>query len=216
MKILRPHYSAVAKILQRRELNKKNGDEVEKKLNQSRSSSAGKLLGEIIAEFVFEAPEMITKEFAEIKEENEIYILKIKKSFFQNIKMETSVFDDPIEYDFENENCFDDLVNDVLVKGGKYNNEFSSEAMKYSLSFYGIDLLDCIISENEYLEIEFKILPKLPSLHKTDSASSSDCTIKGEAFDKAIEQPLDIKIINAISNISYLISELKSCLGFEN
>lgn len=163
MKISFPHYSVVAEILQKKELNKKNGDEVEKKLNQGRSSSAGKLLGEIIAEFVFEDPEMITKEFAEIKEENEIYILKIKKSFFQNIKMETSVFDDPTEYDFENENCFDDLVNDVLVTGGKYNNEFSSEAMKYSLSFYGIDLLNCRITENEYLEIKFKILPKLPS-----------------------------------------------------
>ncbi len=164
MKILRPRYSAVAKILQRRESNKKDGAEVEKKLNKSKSESAGIFFGEIIAESVFENPKMITKKFAEIKEENEIYALKIKKNFFQDIKMETSVFDDyPIEYDFENENCFDDLVNDVLVKGGKYNNEFSSEAMKYTLSFYGIDLLDCIISENEYLEIKFKILPKLPS-----------------------------------------------------
>ncbi len=217
MKISFPHYSVVAEILQKKELNKKNGDEVEKKLNQSKSSSAGKLLGEIIAEFVFKDPEMITREFAKIKEENEIYNLKIKKSFFQNRKIETSIFDDyPREYDFADEKCFDNLMNDILVEGGKYNNEFSSEAIKYSLSFYGIDLLICRITENEYLEIEFKILPKLPSLYKTDNVSSSDCTVKGEDFDNAIEQPFNIKIINAISNITYLLSELKSCLGFEN
>ena len=217
MKILRPHYSAGAKILQEGKLNKKAGDEVEKKLNKSKSESAGNFLGEIIAESVFENPKMITKKFAEIKEKNEIYNIKIKKIFFQDKKIETSIFDDyPIEYDFEDEKCFDALVNDVLVKGGKYNNKFSSEAMKYSLSFYGIDLLDCIISENEYLEIKFKILSKLPSLCKTDSAFSSDCTIKGEDFDNVIEQPFEAKVVNAISNISYILSELKSCLGFEN
>lgn len=217
MKISLPHYSVVAEILQRKELNKKNGDEVGKKLNQSKSSSAGKLFGEIIADFIFENPKMITREFAEIKEENEIYNFKIKKSFFQNIKIETSIFDDyPREYDFEDEKCFDDLMNDVLAEGGKYNNEFSSEAMKYSLSFYGIGLLNCRITENEYLKIKFKILPKLPSLHKTDRASSSDCTVKGEDFDNAIEEPLDVKVINVISNIGYLISELKVCLGFKN
>ena len=43
MKILRPHYSAGAKILQEGKLNKKAGDEVEKKLNKSKSESAGNL-----------------------------------------------------------------------------------------------------------------------------------------------------------------------------
>lgn len=138
-------------------------------------------------------------QYKKLKEKNEIYNIKIKKIFFQYKRIETSIFDDyPIEYDFEDEKCFDALVNDVLVNGGKYNNKFSSEAMKYSLSFYGIDLLDCIISENEYLEIKFKILSKLPSLYKTESAFSSDCTIKGEDFDNAIEQTFETKVVNAI------------------
>ena len=38
MKILRPHYSAGAKILQEGKLNKKAGDEVEKKLTKSKYS----------------------------------------------------------------------------------------------------------------------------------------------------------------------------------
>lgn len=160
MKVVQPHYCNLAKFL----LKNESIEEGVSSSTEKRSKNAGRILSQIIAEYIFEEFSKMKKDFASFERSGkDVYKLSIKTSFFQEQEISFSIFEYTGEYDFDNKDSVTDLIQDVLSKDGKYNNDFSYEAIKFILSFYGIDL-QSISLVGEFLSIDFKILLKLPTL----------------------------------------------------